>query len=57
MPACYKVIGKLTVTAAHPTFNRAFNADDEANRQIGRGERLVSSAGGVVMTTDIERWL
>lgn len=45
------------VMAAHPTFNRAFNADDEANRQIGRGERLVSSAGGVVMTTDIERWL
>lgn len=40
VPACYRLIAKLAVTAAHPTFNRAFNSDDEANRQIGRGEGL-----------------
>jgi len=38
VPACYRLISKLEVTAAHPNFNRGFNSDDEANRQIGRGE-------------------
>lgn len=30
------------MTAAHPTYNRALFTDDEANRQIGRGELAVN---------------